>query len=248
MNHTFRAIIDHQPQPGATVSLASADGHHLVRVARRGVGDATELIDPDGCIWPAVIADIGPPVQVHVGHAPRGGAQALPIDLFVGPLEWGRFDLLVEKCTEIGIAGITMFTSARAARKVDQDGFDRRRDRMARLAAAAAKQSGQGRRLALHGLVPFSTVIQGIPSGTGVILDQRGTAPLGATLRAMGSGRVALVVGADAGFSDDEIALAEHAGLRRCTLGSSTLRAETAALVAVAIATDAINTRQAVDG
>lgn len=248
MNHTYRATIDHEPEPGSTVALADADGHHLVRVARRRVGESAELIDPTGRIWPAVIADPGPPVQVRVGDAPRSDPQVLPIDLFVGTLEWGRFDLLVEKCTEIGIASVTMFMSERAGRKVDQEGFDRRRDRLARVATAAAKQSGQGRRLELHGLVPFSTVIAGIEQGTGVMLDRRGEAPLGATLRARRADRVALLVGADAGFSDAEVALAEQAGFAICTAGATTLRAETAGLVGVAIAADALASSRVADG
>ena len=240
MKHTFRSTVGDVPQPGATVTLGADDGHHLIRVARRGVGDSTEVIDPDGQIWPAVIEAVGPPVQLRVGDMPRSGPAVVPIDLYIGSLEWGRFDLVVEKCTEIGIASLTMFSSERTGRKTDQQGFDRRRERLGRLADAAAKQSGQGRRPELRGLVPFSTVIQGIPTGTGFVVDARGERTLGQALRAAAPERAAIVVGSDAGFSEAEIDQARQSGLAICGLGASTLRAETAALVAVAVAADGL--------
>ena len=240
MKHTFRSTVGDVPQPGATVTLGADDGHHLIRVARRGVGDSTEVIDPDGQIWPAVIEAVGPPVQLRVGDMPRSGPAVVPIDLYIGSLEWGRFDLVVEKCTEIGIASLTMFSSERTGRKTDQQGFDRRRERLGRLADAATKQSGQGRRPELRGLVPFSTVIQGIPTGTGFVVDARGERTLGQALRAAAPERAAIVVGSDAGFSEAEIDQARQSGIAICGLGASTLRTETAALVAVAIAADGL--------
>jgi 16S rRNA (uracil1498-N3)-methyltransferase len=240
VKHTFRSTVADVPQPGATITLGADDGHHLIRVARRGVGDSTEVIDPDGQIWPAVIEAVGPPVQLRVGDTPRSGPAVVPIDLYIGSLEWGRFDLVVEKCTEIGIASLTMFSSERAGRKTDQQGFDRRRERLDRLADAAAKQSGQGRRPELRGLVPFSTVIRGIPTGTGFVVDARGQRTLGQALRAAAPERAAIVVGSDAGFSEAEIDQARQSGLAICGLGASTLRAETAALVAVAVAADGL--------
>lgn len=238
MRHTFRSTVDRVPEPGALVELGANDAHHLIRAARRRLGDTTEVIDPDGRLWPAVIEEIGPPVRLRVGETPRNAPSPVPVDLYVGALEWGRFDLLVEKCTEIGIARVTMFTSERAGRKADQDGFDRRRDRVARLTGAAAKQSGQGRRPELRGLVPFSTVVDEIADGTGFVVDARGERALGDAVRAAGPSRAAIVVGSDAGFSEPELEHARAAGLQICGLGGSTLRAETAALMAVAIAAD----------
>lgn len=240
MKHTFRSTVGDVPQPGVVVMLGVDDGHHLIRVVRRGVGDATEVIGPDGQIWPAVIEAVGPPVQLRVGDAPRRGPSVVPIDLYIGRLEWGRFDLVIEKCTEIGIASVTMFSSERAGRKADQQGFDRRRERLDRLADAAAKQSGQGRRPELRGLVPFSAVIQAIPPGTGFVVDTCGERTLGQALRAAAPERAVIVVGSDAGFSEAEIDQARQVGIAICGLGASTLRAETAALVAVAVAADGL--------
>jgi 16S rRNA (uracil1498-N3)-methyltransferase len=72
------------------------------------------------------------------------------------------------------------------------------------------------------------------------VVDARGERTLGQALRAAAPERAAIVVGSDAGFSEAEIDQARAFGVAICSLGASTLRAETAALVAVAVAADVL--------
>ena len=107
-----------------------------------------------------------------------------------------------------------------------------------RVAAAAARQSGRAPLGRVRGLVPFGDVITAIPAGEGYLIDPRGDAPLLSALRAVDApdARIAVVVGPQAGFSEGEVDLARRAGLAVCTLGPAVLRAETAAIAAVAVA------------
>jgi 16S rRNA (uracil1498-N3)-methyltransferase len=76
-----------------------------------------------------------------------------------------------------------------------------------------------------------------IPAGEGFLIDPRGEAPLPTAIAAGGaSARVSLVVGPEAGFSDAEVDRARAGGLAVCRLGPTILRAETAAIAAMAIA------------
>ena len=240
MRHTFRYAVTGVVEPGATVELTPDDTHHVTRVVRRGAGDEIEVIDAAGRIWPAVVDGLGPPVRVRLAAAPRPGPPAAAIDLFLGILDWGRLDLVVEKCTELGVDRITVFTSDRARRRVDQAAFARRLDRMSRLVEAAARQSGRGARPDLRGLVPFSAMVDAVEATQTFLVDARGDAGLGDTLRARSLARATIVVGPDAGFSDDEVTRARTRGLAVCGLGTATLRAETAALVATALAAEAL--------
>ena len=95
-SHTFRYVAAGTVVAGGAVELTDADTHHLVRVVRRGQGDQVEVIDDAGRIWPGVVDELGPPARVRVAQAPRHGPPTLPVDLFVGLLEWGRLDLVVE--------------------------------------------------------------------------------------------------------------------------------------------------------
>jgi len=240
VRHTFRYTVTGTAEAGAMVELTPDDTHHLARVVRRRPGDDIEVIDDAGRIWPAVVDDLGPPARARLAAAPRAGPPAASIDLFLGLLDWGRLDMVVEKCTELGVDRLTVFTSERARRRVDQAAFDRRLERMGRLAEAAARQSGRGTRPDLGGLVPFSAIVAEVEATRTFLVDSRGDAGLGDALRSRSPARASIVVGPDAGFSDGEISLARTQGLAVCRLGAATLRAETAALVATAVAADAL--------
>lgn len=242
MRHTFRYTLVGEPAPGALLDLEPRDGRHLTRVVRRGVGDPLEVIDGSGRIWPAVIEDGGPPVRVRLASAPRLAPPALALDLYVGLAEWGRIDLAVEKCTELGVRRITLFTSERS-RRAGADVMGRRRERMERLIEAAQRQSGISRPPELHGLVPFSDVIGDLAAASGFLLDASGGVGLGDALRASGATQAAIVVGPDAGFTADEVDAARAAGAAVCRLGASMLRTETAAIAASAVAVDHLASR-----
>ncbi len=158
--------------------------------------------------------------------------------LYLGLAEWGRVDTAVEKVVELGIGEVVLFTSERARRVPEPDAWRRRRERLQRVAEAAARQSGRGPLGRVRGLLAFDQVTAEIPPGEGFLIDPRGDAPLTSAIPAGGGSvaRVALVVGPDAGFSDAEVDRARAAGLAVAHLGPAVLRAETAAIAAVTVA------------
>ena len=234
MRHVFRYLVAAAPRAGDEVVLGDEDSHHLARVVRRGPGDPVELVDPEGGRWAAVVVLPGPPARVRVtAGAPAAGSAT--IALYLGLAEWGRLDTAVEKAVELGAGAVTLFTSERAGRVPDAASWARRRERLERVADAAARQSGRPPLGRVRGLVPFADAIMEIPAGEGFLIDPRGDAPLLESLDAPDA-PVALVVGPPAGFSADEVDLARSAGMPVCTLGPAVLRSETAAIAAVAVA------------
>ncbi len=245
MRHTFRYLLAGVPVAGRQIALSADDSHHLVRVVRRGVGDEVELMDPEGRRWRAVVVGIGPPAVVRVTACIPRGSEPAPVTLYLGLAEWGRIDVAVEKAVELGVVAVTLFLSERAGRVPGPEAWARRRERLGRVARSAARQSGGAPLAEVQGLVPFTEVIAEIPAGEGFLIDPRGDAPLLSALgdRASPDAPVAVVIGPQAGFSEGEVAYARGAGLPLCTLGPTTLRSETAAIAAVAIAAAAAQTR-----
>jgi 16S rRNA (uracil1498-N3)-methyltransferase len=217
------------------MALSEADTHHLARVVRRRAGDRVEVIDADGGLWPAVVVRTGPVAAVRIAAASPRAAGPARVVLYQGLAEWGRLDTVVEKAVELGVGEVTLFTSERARRVPQPDAWERRRERLDRVAAAAARQSGRAPLPPVQGLVPFEHLLAHVPSGEGYLIDPRGDAPLPSVMGDSAE-RIALVVGPDAGFSEAEVAASREAGLTVCHLGPAILRAETAAVAAVAIA------------
>jgi 16S rRNA (uracil1498-N3)-methyltransferase len=236
MRHVFRYAVAEDPGAGGDIALAPEDAHHLTRVVRRGPGDAVELIGPDGRIWPAVVVASRPVATVRATGAPRE-APAPRVALYQGLAEWNRIDVVVEKAVELGVGPVTLFTSERTRRVPGDDAWARRRERLDRVAGAAARQAGTAGVGRVRGLLAFDAIVAGIPAGEGFLIDPRGELTLPTAIADGGaSARVSLVVGPDAGFSGSEVARAREAGLAVCRLGPTVLRAETAAVAALAIA------------
>lgn len=237
MRHTFRYLVGGAPARGDEVILSEADAHHLARVVRRRPGDAVEVIGDDGTVWPAVVVRTAPDVVLRVdADGPRGRATGVPVTLYQGLIEWGRMDTVVEKAVELGATEVVVFASERARRVPDAEAWGRRRERLQRVAAAAARQCGRAPVPAVRGLVPFGEITGRLEGG--FLIDPRGDAALQAGSGAP-AGPVALVVGPEAGFSDAEVASARAAGMRVRHLGPTVLRAETAALAALALTASA---------
>lgn len=238
MRHTFRYLVAGTPAPGDEVALAPDDAHHLARVVRRRAGDAVEVIGDDGTVWPAVVLETAPRVRVRIDPAgPRPPAVGVRVTLWVGLMEWGRMDTVVEKAVELGAAEVVVFRSERARRVPDDAAWERRRERLGRVASAAARQCGRAPVPPVRGLVPFGSITDAL-EGEGFLIDPRGDAALRA-LSSAPEGPVGVVVGPEAGFSEDEVGAARAAGLRVRHLGPTVLRAETAAIVALALTASA---------
>jgi 16S rRNA (uracil1498-N3)-methyltransferase len=237
MRHLFRYVVDLPPSPGDVFTLGGDDSHHLSRVVRRRPGDAVEVIAPGGELWPCEVVDAGPPSRVRVTGPARPGPRAAPVDLWVGLCDPGRLDLVVEKAAELGVRRVGVMVTERAKRIPDDDAWARRIERMARVAEAAARQSGRGMWPVPGPLIPFSHVLADIAPEQGIILDPRAPASLAGIL----GGRphdapVTLLVGPDTGFSGAEVDAAIAAGATPAGLGDGMLRAETAAIAAVTLA------------
>lgn len=237
MRHVFRYLVDAVPGPGAEVVLSAGDTHHLARVVRRGPGDAVEVIDAAGGVWPAIVVSTGPRAVVRLGAAAREPASA-GVALHVGLMEWGRLDTVVEKAVELGAGEVVVFASSRARRVPEPEAWARRAARLDRVAAAAARQCGRAPLPPVRGLVPFDAITRVVRDGKGVLIDPRGEVALPAAIGAVTApeDRIALVVGPEAGFSADEVAAARSAGATVAHMGPATLRADTAAIAALAVA------------
>jgi 16S rRNA (uracil1498-N3)-methyltransferase len=240
MKHTFRYLVAESLVAGGQIVLGEADSHHLARVVRRRAGDTVEVIDADGNIWPAMVRDPAASngAVLDVGVEPRPSPPSAPFGLAIGALESNRLDLVVEKAAEMGVPRIVVLAGERARRGHDGEAWRRRRERLQRVADAAARQSGRGRTPTLEGPRQVGDVLGDRGIEGSLMLDPRGTDSL-AMVTAPARGATPLVfVGPEAGFSAEEVAAAQAHGLAVCGLGSAILRAETAAIVGLAIVFD----------
>lgn len=209
--------------------LTGRDAEHLVRVLRAEAGQRYEISDNRNVYLAEITSARKSAVCFEVIEKLPAQAEAAPAVLVVALIKFDRFEWLVEKATELGVAEIRPFEAMRTERGLRQAAA-KRMERWERIAFEASQQA---RRVHLPKFVPVSSVAEAFATDAPdkVMLDEDPGAP---PIRRAGGG-VALLVGPEGGWTDSERRQASDAGWRACSLGPTILRTETAALAGLAL-------------
>lgn len=233
--HRF-LVPDWTQQPDGFIALSAEEGHHA-RVVRLHNGEDVEIFDGRGASCRARF-EPGPagPARVRIVERlpDRFREPRLLVSLAVAALKKDRFDWLVEKATELGVARITAFSAERAVAEPSA----RRRERWQQIAAGAAKQCGRSVVPVVDEAEDLAAVILRRPGAAALLHESGPHAPLAQVLAA-DAADVLLMIGPEGGFTNAELQQARAARIPIASLGERTLRAETAAIAALAIAGNA---------
>ncbi len=221
---------------GLEAALPAGAARH-VQVLRLQPGAGVTLFDGGGCDWPAEILSIGrSEVRVRVA-APRPVDRELPlaVTLAIGMPANERMDWLVEKATELGVAGIQPLQCERSVLRLDGERAERRRAHWEAVAIAAAEQCGRARVPALRPvrrLADWLAEPSQAADARFVLSLAEGARPFCESLKPALQPGSALVLlsGPEGGLTEAEDRAARAAGWQPLTLGPRVLRAETAPL------------------
>ncbi|WP_242344743.1 16S rRNA (uracil(1498)-N(3))-methyltransferase [Anaeromyxobacter terrae] len=207
--------------------------HYLRDVLRLAPGTEVEVFDGRGGAWTARIDEAFEALVLGPARAGKGDATA-EIWLLAALAKGEKMDLVVQKATELGAAAVAPFAAERSVVRLEPDKGEERARRWRRIAEEAARQCGRADVPDVHAPAPLAVALAALPPGALAIAFQPGGAPVLA-LPAAAAGAYAAVVGPEGGLTDAELAVLAAAGARRASLGPRVLRAETAAIVAVAL-------------
>jgi len=227
---------------GDAALLSGTEAGHMLRSLRLSVGDSFFAFDEEGNRYRMRILEATSRslrAEVLESHPPEPPPE-VEITLLVGLPKADKMDFILEKATELGCSRVVPFRSSRTIPRLDGRDAQRKRLRWERVALAAAKQCGSGRVPEIPGLVSFPEAIAIGSRSAGRIVFYEGVGRFGLAEALAGMGKadsVALLIGPEGGFSEEEVREAEAAGFVRAGLGQRILRVETAALAAVAMVT-----------
>ena len=148
-------------------------------------------------------------------------------------------DLIIQKCTEIGIKKIIPVQMERTVLKLTEEKAEKRRERWKRISFEAAKQCQRSKVPEIMPVCEFSEAINQLPQATVIIMpweEEKGYG-LKQFFKTVSSitAPVALIIGPEGGISPKEEAYAAQQGAVKVSLGPRILRTETAGLVALTI-------------
>ena len=210
--------------------------HYLHAVMRVAAGNAVILLDDVSGEWAARVEAVAKRhVEVTVVERLRVREAVPDLWLCVAPVKKPHFDLVIEKATELGVARIVPVLTRRGV--VDKVNGERVRAIMTEAAEQCARTSLPG----LGEMVTLPQLLSGWPEGRALFFADEALAASGDGTKATQAfaahqGPAALLIGPEGGFDAAERALiAAHPDARPVALGPRILRAETAAIAAVAL-------------
>jgi 16S rRNA (uracil1498-N3)-methyltransferase len=218
---------------GHPIVLTPAHAHRLRNVLRLVPGDAVAAFNERDGEWLCELSEISQRgARVAVRRRLRAPEPDADLWLLFAPLKRTRLDWLVEKATELGAAALfPVWTGRTQPERLN-------RDRLGALAIAASEQSERLSVPKIRTPEPLGQVLAAWPSGRRlVVCDESGAGtPIAAALTAFPPGApAALFIGPEGGFAESELdALGKLPIVTRVGLGPRVLRAETAALAALA--------------
>jgi len=221
MNHRF--FVPDGIETGATIQLPDEERHHA-RVVRVREGEEVEVFDAKGNNFVGVFRE----GRVEIKEATGNRETATPITLAMSIIQLDKFELVLQKATELGVASITPLITDRMELRIER--VRGKEERWQKIVLEAVKQSGRSKIPAIKQPTPFDDVIA--RPGSKIVFDA--DAPVETVKN---EEQTTLFIGPEGGFTEREIALAKRNGAILQSLGPRRLRAETAAIAAVCFVT-----------
>lgn len=221
----------------AKVTLTSDEARHLREVLRLKEGAEVYVFDGTGkefrCTVHRSLRD-NAELMIDETVDPYRPESPLNLTLGVALLKGEKFDLVVQKATELGVVEIIPVVTRYADVQLrDPSDTQKRVVRWQRIALESAKQSGRALVPNVKPPVNFGSLVTEPTESLRLMFSERDGGPL-SDLKAPHNAITALI-GSEGGWSDEEIVTAREAGWTVVTLGGRVLRAETAAIAIAAL-------------
>jgi 16S rRNA (uracil1498-N3)-methyltransferase len=220
--------------------LRGAEARHLTRVLRVEAGQVYEISDNQS-LWLAEVETARQDLVVFRLLEPRNPAEPpARVTLAAALVKFDRFEWIVEKAAELGAERIVPVVAARTERGLEAAAA-KRLERWRKIALESSQQARRPTLPVIEAAEPLARVIER-PAEQRYFLDEAAGAPaLVSLLPAMPvrGAAVALLVGPEGGWLDQERAAALAAGWQAASLSHNILRAETAAMAALAVVMNA---------
>jgi 16S rRNA (uracil1498-N3)-methyltransferase len=217
------------------VVLSREESKHLRDVLRLREGERISVFDGAGneflCLIKKIEREKSMLEILEKINAPAPESD-LNLTLAIALLKGEKFDLVVQKATELGAKRIVPLGTKRADVKLkDESDATKKMERWRRIALEAAKQSGRSVVPVIEMPILFENFVK---NETGILFAERGGANLHQSLE-MFDRNLTAIVGAEGGWETAEIDSARENNFQIVTLGGRILRAETAAITVVSL-------------
>jgi 16S rRNA (uracil1498-N3)-methyltransferase len=220
---------------GDRAALVGEHADHLIRVLRARVGEEFDIADGQSVRRGRITSVKDNRVEFQLGEATPAAAM-VEITLVLSIFKFDRMEWAIEKCTELGVSRIVPLISRRADSHL-ASASTKRVERWQRIARQAAEQSRRATPPEIAAPIKLSEALN-LSGSLRIILaeSEEQTLLRDVVKPEVASNGIVLAIGPEGGWTEDELQAFQQAGWISASLGNTILRAETAAIAALAVA------------
>ncbi len=234
-----RFFIQPDTEINSEIVLPEQESHHISKVLRLSAGTPLQLLDGRGNIHTSEIISSGRQIRLRILSSIHVERDKVPLRVCQSLLKGQKMELLVQKCTELGVAEFTPFYSERCQlKKTELSKISKKYDRWQRIIEEACKQCNNPIMMQLKPLLSFDEILLQQNSDVQKVLfweEEPAENSLHSCSLQKDAAGLQIVFGPEGGFPVTEIEAARKNNFQILSLGPRILKAETANIAAVSI-------------
>jgi len=227
-----RFYVPHLNDVASTLELSAEISHHIVKVLRLRPADSFDLCDGAGRCWRVALEECNAKkAQVRVLDRRTEAETAVYIELLQGLPKGDRFDLVLQKNTELGVSRFIPVYTRRCQGHIAREKEDKKHQRWEKIVQEAARQSRRSWMPRVEKPTPLEAALQTCTAGLRLVLWEEAEAELSTVLPTKlehEQSTIAVLIGPEGGLAPDDIELARTYGFAPVRFGPRILRTETA--------------------
>ena len=219
------------------IVITGEDARHIGRSLRMRVGEELTVCAEGQDYQCEIVRITDSAVYLHPEKiTPCAAEPTVRVTLYQAVPKQDKLAEIVQKAVELGVTEIVPVLTSRCVARPTKADFEKKRERLQKIALSAAKQSGRG---IIPEVAPLHTWKEALDSMRAqdiavMLYEEEGGVRFG-DVPLEGRQRIGLFIGSEGGISEEEAAQAVEAGLHRVWLGRRILRCETAPTAAVSV-------------
>lgn len=220
---------------GGKAVIEGEDAKHIAKVLRYRVGDEITVCDMKGTDYSCAVAELGETVILDILSSHKNESEPnIKINLYQALPKGDKLDFIVQKSTELGVCRIIPVSTEFCVAKADKKSFEKKLQRLNKIAKEAAKQSGRGIIPTVENILTFDEALKSMKNNKSVFCYEGGGEKI-STLIGEEDTEVNVFIGSEGGFSQNEAEKLALNGVFGVTLGKLILRCETAPIAALTL-------------
>ena len=223
-----------------SLTLPSDDLYHLKTVMRSKNDDKIICIDITGQVYICVIENVETGLIKILEKSNENNELDIDITLIYALPKGDKFELVLQKATELGVSKIVPFMSRRCVVKSDKNKFSKKLIRYKKILKEAAQQSRRNIIPEIENLIKLDEINEYLGDCNLVAYEEKSKDNEDFVLKQclmqlQPGNKMTIIVGSEGGFDLEEIAIMEAMGIKACSLGKRILRSETAPLYLLSV-------------